>query len=284
MKKTNPPKHFLDTSVARPILLGTNFYKKYFSRVLGEGPHYISPYVRMEIARSYFSNVVSFWFVLKMPTISTLGDAMLFWANKYPSGAHKALEQFLGALFDMHQFSLRRPRDKEKALRVLGVFIKRQWGQMQTIFKDISQDATRCARAQVPLKVNLNNMAEGFSNFNKAFCDTQACRKACWVDRFLLERYGMVIKDYASSAAKLSAGKKNDGFKKVGEALSRIVEAGSRLCSCRMCGTIGDAIIALDAPREMQLDHTDYSFDHLCEPISQLHQCHPSEVELHKRA
>ena len=45
---------------------------------------------------------------------------------------------------------------------------------------------------------------------------------------------------------------------------------------------IGDAIIALDAPRDMQLEHTDHSFDHLCPPIGQPHRKHPSEQHIVK--
>ncbi|MEQ8957151.1 MAG: hypothetical protein RLP02_04380 [Coleofasciculus sp. C2-GNP5-27] len=43
---------------------------------------------------------------------------------------------------------------------------------------------------------------------------------------------------------------------------------------------IGDAVIALNAPRQMQLEHTDNSFDYLCPPIEQPHNKHPSENQV----
>ena len=50
---------------------------------------------------------------------------------------------------------------------------------------------------------------------------------------------------------------------------------GERACDCKRCEKIGDAIIALDAPRDLRLEHTDSSFDYLCPSIKQPHYKHP---------
>jgi len=50
------------------------------------------------------------------------------------------------------------------------------------------------------------------------------------------------------------------------------------------CEAIGDAVIALEAPKDMQLEHVDKPFDYLCPPINQPHRRHPSPDELLKTA
>jgi len=78
--------------------------------------------------------------------------------------------------------------------------------------------------------------------------------------------------------------KKAQGFQKIAKNLERIFAENGDPCSCRMCGNIGDAVIALDCPRDMQLEHTDYSFDFLCPPIKQLHKLRPSDLKLNRDA
>ncbi|MDZ7966366.1 MAG: hypothetical protein RM368_15540 [Nostoc sp. DedSLP03] len=41
-----------------------------------------------------------------------------------------------------------------------------------------------------------------------------------------------------------------------------------------------DVVIALNAPQNMQLEHTDNSFDYLCPSINQPHYKHPSENQI----
>jgi len=120
---------------------------------------------------------------------------------------------------------LSRSQDKEKALQILGLYIKRFELLLRKKYANIGQDATACARAIVPLKVELNNLAEGLKRFTDEFGDVETCRSQC------KEK-------------------------------------------------IGDAVIALNAPRQMRLEHTDNSFDYLCPPIEQPHHKHPSENQV----
>lgn len=62
--------------------------------------------------------------------------------------------------------------------------------------------------------------------------------------------------------------------------LKEILNSGAMACDCKRCEKIGDVVIALNAPRNLQLQHIDNSFDYLCPPIKQLHQKHPSENEI----
>ncbi|HLC26572.1 MAG TPA: hypothetical protein VJM80_07355, partial [bacterium] len=68
----------------------------------------------------------------------------------------------------------------------------------------------------------------------------------------------------------------------IAENLNEILTKTVSACSCKRCESIGDAVIALDAPRNMQLEHTDKSFTHLCPPINQAHKQHPSENSIVK--
>jgi hypothetical protein len=56
-------------------------------------------------------------------------------------------------------------------------------------------------------------------------------------------------------------------FRAIAEALQTILEQGATACACRCCERIGDVVIALDAPRHLQLEHTAQAFDSLCPPI-----------------
>jgi hypothetical protein len=61
MQTKDSPQHFLDTSVVRSLLLGTQAYQQYFNFNLAERPLYISNYIQMEMKRSYLINIISFY-------------------------------------------------------------------------------------------------------------------------------------------------------------------------------------------------------------------------------
>lgn len=117
---THAEKHFLDTSVARPILVGTRQYKAYFADEFGDNLCYINKYVQMEFKRSYLSNAIAFYFILHLDTVPTIGDALRLWSNRFKGSELKAILQLAGDLFDSHRFELENHRDKQKALAALG--------------------------------------------------------------------------------------------------------------------------------------------------------------------
>ena len=280
MEETPIPRHFLDSSVARPMLFGTRAYKQYFASRFGNHPRYISAYVQMELKRSYLRNVVDFYFTLHLPTLQTINDAISFWSNKFRTSELKAVLQLVADLLTGHCLDFTRPRDKATALHILGVYIRRFEFKVRRTFTDIGKDSTRCARAAVPFTVELENMAAGLKQFVEAFNDVEACRARCRIDHFLLNRYRSEVEAYIEQASHLPNNTNTRGFIAIGENLGEILERGATACSCRRCERIGDAVIALDAPRKMQLEHTDHSFNHLCPPIDQPHQQHPSETQV----
>jgi hypothetical protein len=280
MEGTPIPRHFLDSSVARPMLFGTHAYKQYFTSHFGDNPRYISAYVQMELKRSYLHNVVDFYFTLHLPTLPTISDAISFWSNKFRTSELKAALQMVADLLTGHGLDFTRPRDKATALHILGVYIRRVELKVRGTFTDIGKDSTRCARAAVPFKVELENMAAGFKLLMEAFDDVETCRSRCRSDHFLLNRYRPEVEAYIEQAAPLPNNRNTRGFVALAKNLGEILERGATACSCRQCERIGDAVIALDAPRNMRLEHTDHSFNHLCPPIDQPHQQHPSETQV----
>jgi hypothetical protein len=99
MEKRLTSQHFLDTSVARSLLLATQTYKQYLTSQLENHPLYVSNYVQMEMKRSYLMNIISFYFILRLETINTIGDALAFWSNRFKSSELKAILQLVPQLF-----------------------------------------------------------------------------------------------------------------------------------------------------------------------------------------
>jgi hypothetical protein len=280
MDDSSIPQHFLDTSVLRSLLLGTQVYKQYFESRFTDQQLYISNYVQMEMKRSYLINLISFYFVLRLETINNIGDAITLWSNKFKTSELKAILQLIPQLFSTHQLNFSSPQDKEKALAILGIYIKRFELLLRKKFNNTNNDATACARAIVPLNLDLQNAAAGLKQFADEFGDVDTCRSKCQIDQFLLVQYRSEIEQLVQIASQLPKNSNTRGFIKVVNNLKDILAQGAAACDCKGCAKIGDAVIALNVPRNMQLEHTDNSFDYLCPVINQPHYKHPSENQI----
>ncbi len=136
----------------------------------------------------------------------------------------------------------------------------------------------------VSTQTDQNPVSSQLEQFIQEFNDTDDCRSKCNVDDFFLNRFKTEVEAFFEQAKNLERPKsrENKGFVGITEDLRKITKTEGKACSCRMCGRIGDAIIALEAPENMQLEHTDYAFDNLCKVIGKLHKRHPSEIEIHR--
>ena len=272
-------EHFLDTSVVRSLLLATQIYQNYLNSILGNQQLYISNYVQMEIKRSYLMNLISFYFILRLDAISTIGEAISLWSNRFKGSELKAVLQFIPKFFGDYQFRTDNAQNKEEALYVLASYIKRFELLLRTKFK-VTNDATACSRALIPLKVDLNNPVPGFRAFVSEFGDVKTCRSKCQIDQFILEQYRSEVEILVEIAKTLPRNTNTRGFLNIVNNLQKILADGVTACDCKRCEKIGDAVIALNAPRNMQLEHTDISFDYLCPQINQPHFKHPSENQI----
>ena len=163
-------------------------------------------------------------------------------------------------------------------LRALGLLIKRLESDFRGMFKNPRSDTTRCARATVPLEADLADMSAGFKRFLDSFGDVQTCRSKCSIHEVILMRHRTTLEGYVQQASMLPKNANTLGFRKIAAHLSKILNRGDAACSCWRCGFIGDAVIALETPRDMRLECTDRSFDYLCPPIQQDHKRHPAEI------
>ncbi len=267
-------RHFLDTSVARHLLTASTFYRRYLDSEIGPGPREVSGYVVMEFRRGFLIHLMAFYAFVDMPHRHTVGDAMIRWAERFKPAELKAVLILVGHLIDIHQLSRSKPEDKAKTLRLIARYIKRQEIKLQAW--NTGRDSTHCACATIPMKVSVETAGEDFDTFSRGFKNAAACRGSCRIDDFLLRDNRNQVATYRDNAAEVPKNRGGKGFSRIGENLSKILTKGADACTCGMCGAIGDAVIALDAPREARLETTDYSFDHLCPPISQPHRRHRS--------
>jgi hypothetical protein len=280
MQADSPLEHFLDASVARPILLGTQAYQRYFDTQFENRPRYISPFVRMELTRSYLRNIIKVYFLLRLPTIDTISDALSLWSNHFRGSQHKAIEQLMAQLLQTQAFDFADTQNKASALIVVELLIYQFVEGLRSQFRLHDRNSPQCACADVLLPTESRDAAASFKQFIDEFDDVENCRNRCQIDRFLLDQYCAEVENYIQQAAQLSSNANTRGFLRIAENLKEILEQGESACSCKRCERIGDAVIALDSPREMELEHTDNSFDYLCPSIHQPHRKHPSETQI----
>lgn len=204
MNARNDVKHFLDTSVVRSLLLGTKAYQQYFESQLDPPSRYISPFIAMEIKRSYLRNVIKFYFTLRLPTLETVADAITFWSNHFQGSKHKAIEQLVAQLLTQEAFSNLNPLQKDQALAILEAYLRQFITALMGEFTHLDSDSTECTRASVPLFLNTSDFAESLKAFIDEFDDLQTCREQCRIAEFLLEDYKLQLENYLSQAELLS--------------------------------------------------------------------------------
>jgi hypothetical protein len=273
-------KYFLDTSVLRPLLAGTKAYKKYVEEQFKNGQQYTSPYVLMEFKRSYIRNILNFYLVLDMPSIESAGDAINFWSNKFRSSELKAVLQLVGNIIDTHRLNVQEPRHKQKIMQVIAQYAKRLEIKSRRLFANIGKNETHCHRAKIPLRyTNKSDTSIVFKEFLGEFNDETTCRKKCRVDMFFMQRHKGMTEAVIAYDEKLLNKNSNIGFSKISSNMKEAKEDGRKF-SCRLCEAIGDAVIAIESPPDMRLEHTDHSFDHLCAVMGKPHKKHPSETSI----
>lgn len=273
-------KHFLDTSVARHIILGSTPYKKYLLAQFGDNPTYISKYVQMEFNRGYLCNIIDFYFTLHLSSVPTISDAMKIWSDKFSSRELKAVIQLAADLFNANRLDFISIKDKSTALRILESYIKRIALKFRKSFKDIGANTTRCARALIDLSSSdTNDAKKNIQDFQQKINSTSTCRNECNIGDFITRRFKFEIDKYIKNGENLLNPQKpeNKGFISIIETLKKISEKGEGYCTCTACSKIGDAIIALELPTSMRLETLDYSFEHLCPPLNKSFKRHISQ-------
>lgn len=282
-----PTDHFIESSVARGILTGTHSYGEWLRKEMPNGHRFTSPFVAMELCRSYLCGMIEFYHTLNMVTISTVSDAIKFWSHRYQPRDVKLGCLIIGDLLSLieEQYATAgvrtaNPNDKAYALTVLADLIGNFEIHIRRTLAVLQGQKLYCSRAQVSMAFSADTIAEDLQRYLDEFDDVTSHKAQCSIVQLLVSGKAD-IDQWQSAAEKLKSTQANQPIR---DFVNRVVEAASdpsNNCSCNNCGVIGDAVITLDAPRSMCLEHTDDSFNFLCGNIGQPHNQRPSEVAFH---
>ncbi len=276
-------KHFFDTSTVRLALFGTEFYKQNLQSNLSSNDFHISDYVLMEYRRGMLCTAIRYYEYLNLPTISTVSDANKLWSNRFSSRDVKTVLGLIDEFFSTQQIDSINPAHKKKALLELARFIRSIDIILLSKFTKVGTNSTRCTRSKISLRIDTKtNFGEEMQKFLRAFADEKGCRSKCQIDRFFLEKFKFEVAKYINEAPHFSK-TSTKGFHEIVDKLEDLSSKGPEAFTCKTCSKVGDAVIALDAPRDMRLEHVDRSFNALCEIIGQPHKLHPSEIAIHKK-
>lgn len=268
-------KHFIDTSVLRPILISPPGVKEYYKSKLS-GDKYICDYVNMEFLRGYIKSAINFYLLLSMSQYDSFSAALNVWANKFEIRKVKNIQQMVSNLIEANECF----DDKEKSKRVLADYIRRLIGKLHTGFKKIEHDSTYCTKGKIDLNYDPKNIKECFLSFEEALSDNNQY-KQCNISDFIKDQYRKEIHEIVEKADDVSGShsRNKDGFNKIVEKLKELSEKKNGI-TCAFCANLGDVVISLLSDPEWTLEHTDYSFDHLCEILNKKHRRHPNDTKI----
>jgi hypothetical protein len=273
-------KQFLDTSVARHLLVGSKPYKQYLYKRINRDNAFVSKYVQMELKRGYLCSIIDFYYVLHLPSVPTIGDAIKIWSDRYAKGELKAVLHLVGELFTNNRLNFSKISDKDTAIMVLESYIRRFALKVRKFFKEIGENTTRCARAVIDLPIaRAKASVDDIRVFIEKINDAETCRKQCRIDAFIFRRFRADVEKLIYHGKKLSnpKSKENRGFTKIVTQLQELLDRGKHFCTCAVCAVIGDAVIALELPSSMRLETIDYSFEHLCPIIGKSYVRHAAQ-------
>ena len=260
-------KHFLDTSVLRPVLTSPLKVKEYYRESLS-GDIYICDYIKMEFLRGYIKNCIDFYLILNMPQYSSFSDALAMWSQKFQIREQKNIITMMSNLLE-HNDCI---NDKEKTAIILADYIRRLIGKLNYCFKNIGIDNTKCNKASIKLKYDPKNTQDSFRNYLDDFKKSE-----CNVNNFIFKNHKKSISKLINTVIKNEYGNR-DGFDKIIKILNEMPD--DKTITCAKCSKIGDMIISLLPPGDFQLEHTDNSFNYFCKVLNKQHRQHPNDGKI----
>jgi len=271
-------KSFLDTTVVRGLLIGTHVYRDFLRRVLGERL-YVGRFVDMEFKRGVLLPLIDFLNTLAMSHIRTIGDAEKAWSHRFEGREVKLLLALTGDIFDRHGLNRTKARDKQRGIMALAAAIKSYDRAMRRRFIDPSQDRTHCGRGAQPLRASVSpeQARQDLNAYADQFGDVAHDRRTCHIREFF-DHFGPDLTACVKHAESLPDLRKHDNVRAMAVEVKKIQDNTS-VCSCATCERLGDVVIAVGAPRSMQVETTDQSFPHWCEPTRQPHRVLDGELK-----
>jgi hypothetical protein len=266
-------KHFVDTSVMRPLISSSSAVKNYYLKELSESLYYCS-YIRMEFIRGFIVPAISFYFTLRMPTILSISDAISLWSQKFQPRELKTILSMISGLLEGHQFDFNDLKEKEKSCQIVADYIRRIMTIIPKKFKDIGIETNMCFKSNLKIDFNPDSLDKTFREFIDSFHANKV--KDCNIHVFIEKNNSQIEKIIDKRGLQIEDSNP-EGFTEIVDELSSGIKN-----SCKYCSKIGDLIIALISPSDMRLEHTDNSFDYLMLILNKKHKKHPSEVYLNK--
>lgn len=267
-------KHFLDTSVLRPILTSSPKVKKYYNSAL-KGGKYTCEYINMEFLTGYIRSTIEFYFLLAMPQYGSFAEALYVWTHRFGERKHKNIETMIANLLESGECV----DDKQKSLRILADYIRRLIGKLYNSFKRIGNDNTYCTKGKLKLQFDPVKLDETLRSFVDRISDKEQYEN-CNINRFVKQINKNDIAEIIKKAHEISVPRDRKGFDKIIKNLKPLINEDNKEITCFHCAKIGDAIIALLSNPSWCLEHTDYSFNYLCDILGKRHSIHPYDVKI----
>lgn len=261
---------YADTSILIPLLLAPTDYREYVKAATGTSQPYYTAYNVMEFKNAVLCRCIALYSVVTMPQYKTTQDAFYYFGQRFKKERDNILLiSILGSILLRRKVDLNNPAHKELALSEIWRVVKELHRAFRSTFIDCGEDRTRCLRARVELNFDAEDVQQEVERFVQAFSMTNY-RPKCRVDHLVEDRCKEEALRFVEEAAVVK-GREADGFRAQAKRVDKVLN-GTASKTCQQCASMGDAVIALQAPRQMMLDHTDRSFDYLCPATKQQHR------------
>ena len=205
---------------------------------------------------------------VRMAHYRTTQDAFYYFAQQFNDRNNIMLLSILGQILQQRMIDLNDPTHKEIAASEIWRVIKELDRKFALMFIDCGDNRTHCVRAGVEINFDADDKLLEAERFIKEFSGTNH-RPNCRVDDLIEKRYREEAAGFVQKATTVT-GQAAEGFRKQAKRVDNVLK-GTAARTCAQCASMGDAVITLQAPRQMRLVHTDNSFNYLCEVTKQEH-------------
>jgi hypothetical protein len=271
-------KSFLDTSAVQKLQIGHSRHKEYLTEAIPK-TWYVNNYVRMEFFRTLLMNWVSLYFESEQPSHKTFGDALKYFSDEF-GRVPKSILNGVASMLEVEGFSMSDPADKEYCRQKLQDVIFAIAFQFDTAFVNTGIDPTSCTRVRHALRLPLAEERDAvLRQLSLTFYDVAECRSRCKVENM----FG--VKKYADRMQAVSVihavGTAKQAIGKISAAITKAQGAPENI-TCRSCGSIGDAVIAVSLDQLWKLHSMDNAHRLIAESLQLECEIHPSLKRLLK--
>jgi hypothetical protein len=279
MTRKHERRFFLETSAVIYRLHGHSLMQQAVQETIGDATAEVSPFVRMEYLRGVVLNLIELYFLLQKS--ESVGDALIDWSQKI-----RQERKLKVVLMTAHRWIVAQEdwQHRHDSLRRLAEVIVRSVREFDDAFPVGATDALRCQLGKVEVLDQLfheqlvRNLYESLRRIQTGIPECALCRFRKIQQRRLRNRR---IDLYGEATRKHFAA--YPAFVRLAHQLDGLLTTVGTQPSCRYCEQVGDAILALHAPRHAVLVTADRAFIPLGQLLGREVVLLPSLVELKRR-